>query len=125
LSDLPRAAQAFGVFLPATYLVWGLQDAIYFAAPIWHLWVEATSLFGWALLTFFVAAQLFRWEPESKIPRKAKLWATATALPFFLLGVWENHTGTIILQSQAAYRSINRPAKAKPQSDTPPAEIDK
>jgi ABC-2 type transport system permease protein len=119
LSDLPKAAQAFGVFLPATYLVWGLQDAIYFSAPIWHLWKEALSLFAWALLTFFVAAQLFRWEPESKIPRRAKLWAAATALPFMLLGIWENRTGTIILQSQAAYRSINGPAKAKPQSETP------
>jgi ABC-2 type transport system permease protein len=120
LSDLPKAAQAFGVFLPATYLVWGLQDAIYFSAPIWQLWKEASSLLGWALLTFFVAAQLFRWEPESKIPRRAKLWAAATALPFLLLGIWENKTGTIILQSQAAYRSINGPAKTKPQSETPP-----
>jgi ABC-2 type transport system permease protein len=120
LSDLPKAAQAFGVFLPATYLVWGLQDAIYFSAPIWHLWKEALSLFAWALRTFFVAAQLFRWEPESKIPRRAKLWAAATALPFLLLGIWENKTGTIILQSQAAYRSINNPAKTKPQSETPP-----
>jgi ABC-2 type transport system permease protein len=125
LSDLPKAAQAFGVFLPATYLVWGLQDAIYFSAPIWHLWKEALSLFGWALLTFFVAAQLFRWEPESKIPRRAKLWAAATALPFLLLGIWENRTGTIILQSQAAYRSINNPAKTKPQTDTTPPSNDK
>jgi ABC-2 type transport system permease protein len=125
LSDLPKAAQAFGVFLPATYLVWGLQDAIYFSAPIWHLWKEALSLFAWALLTFFVAAQLFRWEPESKIPRRAKLWAAATALPFLLLGIWENKTGTIILQSQAAYRSINGPAKTKPQSETPPTPNEK
>jgi hypothetical protein len=125
LSDLPKAAQAFGVFLPATYLVWGLQDAIFFSAPIWHLWKETLSLFCWALLTFFVAAQLFRWEPESKIPRRAKLWAAATALPFLLLGIWENRTGTIILQSQAAYRSINGPAKAKPQSETPPTSNEK
>ncbi len=124
LSDLPRAAQAFGVFLPATYLVWGLQDAIFLSAPIWHLWKETLSLLGWAMLTFFVAAQLFRWEPESKIPRKAKIWAAATAVPFLLLGIWENRTGTILLQSQAAYRSIDRPAKTKRPADIPepPAE---
>jgi len=125
LSDLPKAAQAFGVFLPATYLVWGLQAAIFFSTPIWHLWKEALSLFGWAILTFFVASQLFRWEPESKIPRKAKLWAAATALPFFLLGIWENHTGTILLQSKAALHAINNPAKPKPQTDTPPPSNEK
>ncbi len=126
LSDLPKAAQAFGVFLPATYLVWGLQDAIYNSAPIWNLWKESLSLLGWAMLAFFVAAQLFRWEPESKIPRNAKLWAVATALPFLLLGIWENRTGTILLQSKAAYRSMDRSNKdhqpsppSKPQEQPP------
>jgi ABC-2 type transport system permease protein len=129
-SDLPKAAQTFGVFLPATYLVWGLQDAIFRSAPIWHLWKESLSLLGWAMLAFFVAAQLFRWEPESKIPRNAKLWAVATALPFLLLGIWENHTGSILAQSQAAYRSMNHSNKdhqpsnpsetgAKPQEQPP------
>src|SRR3984893_17394348 len=121
LSDLPKAAQAFGVFLPATYLVWGLQAAIFFSTPIWHLWIETMSLFGWAILTFFVASQLFRWEPESKIPRKAKLWAAATALPFLLLGILENSTGTILLQSRAAFRAINTPTNTEPQSKVPPA----
>ena len=124
LSDLPKAAQAFGVFLPATYLVWGLQDAIFLSAPIWHLWKETLSLLGWAILAFFVAAQLFRWEPESKIPRNAKLWAAATALPFLLLGIWENRAGTILLQSKAAYESIDRPGKANqpPNTPDPPAK---
>jgi len=125
LGELPKAAQAFGVFLPATYLVWGLQDAIYLSAPIWNLWKEALSLFGWALLTFFVAAQLFRWEPESKIPRKAKLWAAATALPFLLLGIWENHSGTILLQSKAALHSMDHPAKTEQPSKAPSTSNDK
>ena len=122
LSDLPKAAQAFGVFLPATYLVWGLQDAIYYSAPIWQLWKESLSLLSWALLAFFVASQLFRWEPESKIPRKAKIWAAATALPFLLLGIWENHSGTILLQSKAAYRSLDRSSKSdQPRTAPNPA----
>jgi ABC-type multidrug transport system permease subunit len=119
LPYLPKVAQSFGVFLPATYLVWGLQAAIFQSAPIWHLWKEAASLLGWGLLTFFVAAQLFRWEPESKIPRNAKLWAAATALPFLLLGIWENRAGTILLQSQAAYLAIEHPDKANQPSSTP------
>jgi ABC-2 type transport system permease protein len=125
LSELPKAAQAVGVFLPATYLVWGLQGAIFLSAPVWHLWTEVLSLLGWAILTFFVAAQLFRWEPESKIPRKAKLWAAATALPFLLLGIWENRSGTILLQSKAALHSMDRPANTKEPSNSPQAPDDK
>jgi ABC-2 type transport system permease protein len=125
LPDLPKSAQAVGVFLPATYLVWGLQGAIFLAAPIWHLWTEILSLLGWAILTFFVAAQLFRWEPESKIPRRAKLWAAATALPFLLLGIWENRTGTILLESKAAFRAINRPAKTEQPSRVPSTSDEK
>ncbi len=128
LPYLPKVAQSFGVFLPATYLVWGLQDAIFQSAPIWHLWKETLSLLGWAILSFFVAAQLFRWEPESKIPRNAKLWAAATALPFLLLGIWENRAGTILLQSQAAYMSLERPDKSdkpdQPAKTADPAEKD-
>jgi ABC-2 type transport system permease protein len=125
LADLPRAAQAFGVFLPSTYLVWGLQGAIFLSTPIWHLWKESLSLIAWAILAFFVAAQLFRWEPESKIPRNAKLWALATTLPFLLLGIWENQTGTILLQSKAAYRAMDRPDKAIQPSKTPDFPKDK
>jgi hypothetical protein len=74
--------------------------------------VQILALAIWAVLTFFVAAQLFRWEPEVKIPRKAKLWALATALPFFLLGAWENSNGDILKQAQAAFRSLEQPANS-------------
>jgi ABC-type multidrug transport system permease subunit len=106
LPGLPKAAQTVAVFLPATYLVWGLQASIYFSRSIWLLWVEALPLLAWAALTFIVAANLFRWEPESKIPRNAKLWAAATALPFLFLGFWEHHSGTILLESQAVYMHL-------------------
>ena len=76
-----------------------------------------TRLLG--VLAFFVAAQLFRWEPESKIPRNAKLWAAATALPFVLLGIWENHQGTLLLQSQSAYFQLEHPEN----TTSPPRDI--
>jgi ABC-2 type transport system permease protein len=119
LPFLPRAAQSVAVFLPATYLVWGLQAATYFSYPVWKLWIEALPLLAWALLTFFVAANLFRWEPESKIPRNAKLWAAATALPFLFLGIWEHNKGTLLLESQAAYMSIERHDKSNQPPNTP------
>jgi hypothetical protein len=100
--------------LPATYLVSGLQNALYSSFSVWQLSIQIFSLGCWALLTFFVAAQLFRWEPEAKIPRNAKLWAAATALPFLLLGVWENGNGKILSQAQGAYRSLDRPSSSSP-----------
>jgi ABC-2 type transport system permease protein len=119
LPFLPDVAQKFSVFLPATYLVWGLQDAIFRSEAISDLWVAVLALGVWAILTFFVAAQLFRWEPESKIPRNAKLWAAATALPFLFLGFWENQAGTLLRDVHAAYLSVDRPNKAS-QPSTPP-----
>jgi ABC-2 type transport system permease protein len=114
LPYLPHVAQKFALFLPATYLVWGLEAATFFSQPIGKVLVETFSLGIWAILAFFVAAQLFRWEPESKIPRNAKLWAAATALPFILLGIWENQQGTLLLQSQAAYLALERLEKYDP-----------
>jgi hypothetical protein len=130
LAFLPKAAQSVAVFLPATYLVWGLQAATYFSSPIWKLWNEALPLLGWAVLTFIVSANLFRWEPESKIPRNAKLWAAATALPFLFLGIWEHNKGNLLLQAQAAYISLDRsdksaqPPKAPAPGNPDPANKD-
>jgi hypothetical protein len=122
LPFLPQVAQKFAVFLPATYLVWGLQAASYLSTPLSRLLTEVLALGCWAILTFFVAAQLFRWEPESKIPRNAKLWAAATALPFLLLGFWENRAGGLLLDSQKAYMSVQNPSKAAQPADAPAQE---
>jgi ABC-type multidrug transport system permease subunit len=120
IAYLPKVAQSVAVFLPATYLVTGLQGAMYSSFPVWKLLTQILALAFWTMLTFFVATQLFRWEPESKIPRSAKLWVLATALPFFLLGVWENKNGQILTQAQAAYRSLDRSSSAdQPKSNSP------
>ena len=107
---LPRLAQRVALFLPATYLVTGLQKAILAPASIWDLKVEAISLGAWAVLAFFVAVQLFRWEPEEKVTRNARLFVLATVFPFILLGAWEMKYGRILIQAQLAYRSLNQPS---------------
>jgi ABC-type multidrug transport system permease subunit len=107
LPSLPLVVQRVGVFLPATYLVNSLQRAMYFSIPITSLLVNVIALCFWAAATFFVSSQLFRWEPESKIPRKAKLWAAATTIPFLILGVYENRTGRLVAESQAAYHAVD------------------
>jgi len=118
LAYLPISIQHFGLFLPATYLVTGLQSALYQSFPVWKVSIQILALASWAVLTFFVAAQLFRWEPEAKIPRNAKLWALATALPFFLLGAWENSRGDILVQARAAFHSLEQPAKSDQTAPT-------
>jgi ABC-2 type transport system permease protein len=109
LPALPAVVQRVGVFLPATYLVNSLQRAIVFSVPITHLLLGIFALFFWAAITFFVSAQLFRWDAESKIPRRAKLWAASTAIPFLLLGVYENRTGRLVAESQAAMHAAENP----------------
>jgi ABC-type multidrug transport system permease subunit len=118
LAYLPKMVQGFSIFLPATYLVTGLQEATFNSKPIQELLVYFLALAFWAILSFFVASQLFRWEPETKIPRKAKLWAAATILPFILLGIWEHSNGKMMMEAQAAYRAINGPENA-PAKDAP------
>jgi hypothetical protein len=97
-------------------LVNGLQRAIVFSISITHLLLGVVILCFWAATTFFVSAQLFRWEPESKIPRRAKLWAAATAIPFLLLGVYENRTGRLVAESQAAMHAVENSSH---HADTP------
>jgi ABC-2 type transport system permease protein len=120
LANLPQVAKHVGLFLPATYLVTGLQSAIFAAMAPWSLDVllALCSLAVWAALTFFLSAQLFRWEPESKIPRRAKLLAAATAIPFLLLGIWENKTNRTMAQAQAMFDSLNAPSKSAPPADS-------
>ena len=103
LAQLPLVVKRVGLFLPATYLVTELQDAIFWSAAPWSrdVLIALGSLVLWALLTFFLSVQLFRWEPESKIPRRAKLLVAATAIPFLLLGLWENKSSRTISKAQA------------------------
>jgi len=115
LAVLPQMVQRVGLFLPATYLIYGLQRAILANAQLQNLGMVVFSLGAWAALAYFISSMLFRWEPEAKLPRNAKLWAAATILPFILLGVWENHHGSLLATSAAMMED-------RPTENAPPAE---
>jgi len=106
---LPGAVQAIAVFLPATYLVSGLQRAMIDHTGITSLGMYVASLLGCALIAFLVAAQLFRWDPEAKAPRRAKLWAAAAIIPFLLLGAWETVNGDLRAHAMKNLQSIREP----------------
>jgi ABC-2 type transport system permease protein len=101
LTVLPNIVQRVGLFLPATYLVSGLQRGMVYHVGVLSLGVEIVSLATWGALAFVISSLLFRWEPEAKLPRNAKLWAVATILPFLLLGIWENHNGKLLSTAQS------------------------
>jgi ABC-type transport system involved in cytochrome c biogenesis permease component len=100
----------------ATYLVNGLQQTILNSATPWSRYAEILSLACWAGLTFFLSAQLFRWEPEAGIPRRAKLLVAATAIPFLILGVVENKSDRILLEARSAFISFTSPVSAPKSS---------
>jgi ABC-2 type transport system permease protein len=115
IAELPKVAQRVALFLPATYLVSGLQRAMVDRKSVFSLGVEIGSLLAWGALAFFISSQLFRWEPEAKLPRNAKLWAVATILPFVLLGIWENHNGKLLSRAESMLN--DRPAERAPQPE--------
>lgn len=123
LAYLPRTVQRFGLFLPATYLVNGLQQTVVNSATPWSRYVEILSLSVWGFLTFFLSAQLFRWEPEAKVPRRAKLLVAATAIPFILLGVVENMSDRVLREAHTAFENFTSvPSSPRPPSMGMPAK---
>jgi len=115
LAVLPRMVQRIGLFLPATYFIYGLQRAMLNHAALRTLGMVLVSLSAWAALAIFISSQLFRWEPEAKLPRNAKLWAAATILPFIFLGIWENQNGKLL--ATAAQMMSDRPTENAPPPD--------
>jgi ABC-2 type transport system permease protein len=113
---LPKIVQAFSLYLPATYLVSGLQRSmIDFAGPA-SLGAELTSMVGCAVIAFLISAQLFRWDAEAKVPRRAKLWAISAIIPFLLLGAWETANGRLRSHSLKDYtQTVDEPSRLQLQ----------
>jgi ABC-2 type transport system permease protein len=118
-TSLSTVVQNIALFLPATYLVHGLKNAIMHGDGVSKLLVVIISLSVWFVLTLFLSSQLFRWEPEAKISRKAKLYVAATAIPFFFLGIWETKNGRIIADEKATIERLDAKEKQEKQSAPP------
>jgi ABC-2 type transport system permease protein len=116
-TSLSSAVQNIALFLPATYLVHGFKKAIVEGAGPGKLLVVLFSLGIWFVLTLFLSSQLFRWEPEAKIGRKAKLYVAATAIPFILLGIWEAKNGRVIAEEKIIIQKLDNSDKAKEKTE--------
>lgn len=106
---LPGWLQNLAMFLPAVYLVTGLEKALVEFAPMTRLGAEIASLFGSVLVALFISRQMFRWEPEEKAPRQAKLWVAAALIPFLLLGAWEASQGERRGDARRIFNTISNP----------------
>ena len=84
---LPGWAAAIAKYLPARYLVTGLRAEMDAPDALPVFFATCFALLAATALCLFLAGKLFRWEPEQKIPGKAKLWFLAALVPFIVLGL--------------------------------------
>jgi ABC-type multidrug transport system permease subunit len=84
---LPAWARAAGDFLPATYLVRGLQNMMLRGESLAQNAASIAALAGTMMLGTLISVLIFRWEKEEKVSGAAKLWVLAVLSPFVVLGV--------------------------------------
>jgi hypothetical protein len=96
-----------GLFIPAQYLATGLEAATTRLSTPHELLEDAIALTIGLLAAFEVSRKLFRWEPEAKVPGRAKLWVLAALVPFLAFGTWECVAGTRLHRIDANFRFLS------------------
>jgi ABC-type multidrug transport system permease subunit len=93
--EFPRIMQIIHNFVPATYLVKGMQNIMLHGQGLNEkenllaVVVMVLTILGGGLISM----KLFRWEKEEKIRGSAKLWVLVAILPFIVMGIWQWVTG--------------------------------
>jgi imidazolonepropionase-like amidohydrolase/ABC-type polysaccharide/polyol phosphate export permease len=105
---LPRWAQTAAEFMPAAYLVNGLQGIFFLNRNLWDNRNAAAALLLTALAGMFLAVRLFRREKKEKLAPRHKAWVLAVLAPFVAMGCWQSGTGEHIRQNQAMFRQLQR-----------------
>ena len=95
-------------FIPATYLVMGLQGIILRNETLWTNWQAVAALLLTTVVGLLLSMKLFRWEKEEKMRPAAKLWLAAVLMPFVLLGSWQVHTKDNVQKSRITERLFAR-----------------
>jgi imidazolonepropionase-like amidohydrolase/ABC-type multidrug transport system permease subunit len=105
---LPRWAQTLAQFLPAAYLVSGVQGIV---AQEQTIVANAKAVAGLAVafaLSIFVAVRLFRWEKDEKLRPAAKLWVAGVLMPFVVLGLYQFRTHEQSVRNRVLWRHLQR-----------------
>lgn len=116
LAMLPNFIQTTALFLPATYLVNGLQRTLAQSVDLSALFPAVLSLIGTTLIAFTLSVKLFRWDQSEKATRTAKIWAASAIIPFLLLGAYEAWHGQLKNDARSVYSYMDRES---PQRESP------
>ena len=93
--------------MPATYLATGLEAATTNLATASEMITDVVALAIGLWMAFEISRQLFRWEPEAKVPGRAKLWVVVAMIPFLVFGAWENVTGGRLRRIRQKYQTVS------------------
>ncbi len=116
LARFPHWIQGASLFMPATYLATGLENAATNLATNGEIITDLIALTIGVLVAFEISRQLFRWEPEAKLPGSAKLWVVVAMIPFVAFGTYENVKGDRLTRIRQDFQMMNRTATAVPPS---------
>ncbi|MFZ0321164.1 MAG: amidohydrolase family protein [Candidatus Sulfotelmatobacter sp.] len=108
LSMFPGWLLTVTQFLPATYMVVGIQGMLLRNEGLVANIQPALALVLTAFVGLFISYKLFRWEKEEKIRASAKLWLAAVMMPFLLLGFWQMHARTGVAKTKILNRELAR-----------------
>jgi imidazolonepropionase-like amidohydrolase/ABC-type multidrug transport system permease subunit len=108
LSLFPPWLLAITQFVPATYMVVGIQGMLLRNEGIAANIQPTLALILTAFVGLFISYKLFRWEKEEKIRASAKLWLAAVLMPFLVLGAWQVHARTGIAKTKILNRQLAR-----------------
>ena len=107
LKFFPGWLQRCSLFIPATYLATGLEFVASRQVTLAEIITDVVALFIGFLVAFEVSRQTFRWEPEAKVPNRAKLWVLAALVPFLIFGAYENAYGDRLSRINQSFNFIS------------------
>jgi imidazolonepropionase-like amidohydrolase/ABC-type multidrug transport system permease subunit len=108
ITEMPKWLQSVTQFIPASYLVSGLEGILLRSENLIQNASAVGALLITALVATFVSTKIFRWEKEEKVRPAAKLWVVAVLLPFFVLGGVQAYTKDNIEKSKITERQTRR-----------------
>jgi ABC-2 type transport system permease protein len=112
LSVFPKWIQSMTLFSPATYLATGFQSAMTNRATFSEILTDSIALTLGLLVAFEIARRIFRWEPEEKLPPRAKVWVLVALIPFLAFGTYEAVHGTMLARVHNTMDYLDRTDRA-------------
>lgn len=104
LAMMPVFLKKLSLFLPPTYLVEGLIGLLTHAAPVITYGLNLLALVVTAALGTFVAARLFRWDKQDKLPWNRRIWSLLLLGPFALAGCVNLVEGRMLARMEKSWK---------------------